>query len=368
MRNQTIVILSNVTTGLVNFRNELLKILGESYRVIVLAEDTGRSDEIPLLGCEFENIKLDRHGTDPFAEIKLIKDYKERILRYRPFIVLSYTIKPNIYGGIACSRLKIPYIPNITGLGDAIENPGLVSFVAKILYRVALKKAYIVFFQNNANCQYFKLKNIYKGKSKVLPGSGVNLERHCLESYPKTEKDSPLILSVIGRITRDKGIDEILEASKAFSVKDISIQLIGKCEGNYRDKIQEYCSDRVIKYVGLQNDIHHWIKNSHAILHASYHEGMSNVLQEAAACGRPVIATDVPGCADVFEDGVSGISFRPKDVNSLITAIKKFIDLPYEQKVEMGLAGRRKMEASFDRRIVVDSYLTEIRKVEGEKR
>lgn len=360
MDKKTIVVLSNITTGLVNFRNELLSILSKNYRVVVIAENTGRTDELLLLGCEFDEIAIDRHGTNPITELKLINLYWKKLKQYSPFVVLAYTIKSNIYGGLVCGKLGIPFIPNITGLGDAIENKGLLSFIAKMLYKMALKKAVMVFFQNQANCNFFINNSIYKGKYKVLPGSGVNLIKHCYENYPTCSNH--LVLSVVGRVTKDKGIQEILDASKDYDSKDLTIQLIGDCEGEFLDKINSVSQNGVVKYYGRQENVHEWLRDSHAVLHASYHEGMSNVLLEAAACGRPIIATMVPGCRETFDDGISGIGFAPHNSKSLSEAIKKFRELPYEKKKVMGLAGRKKMEKEFDRQIVVNAYFEEINK------
>ena len=365
MDEKTIVVLSNVTTGLVNFRNELLALLCNEYRVVVLAENTGRLDELKSLGCEFCEIKIDRHGTNPINEIQLIKRFKKAIRQYNPFVVLTYTIKPNIYGGLACSQLKIPYISNVTGLGDAIENGGILSSIAKVLYKVGLKNADYVFFQNRKNCSFFIEEKIYKGKYEILPGSGVNLVKNRFENYPSLEQGGDVVLSVIGRVTKDKGIDEILEASRAFENDRIKIQLIGECEGNYLAQLNEIEQYGVIKYYGRQENVHEWIKRSHAVLHASYHEGMSNVLLEAAACGRPIIATNIPGCAETFEEGVTGFGFAPKNTKSLIDAVYRFYGLSNSEKVKMGIAGRKKVEKEFDRNIVINSYITRIKSIQN---
>ena len=196
-----------------------------------------------------------------------------------------------------------------------------------------------------------------------MPGSGVNLEKHCFEPYPEEIEGEPLILSVVGRIVKDKGIDEILQAAQRLKGKNILIQLIGNCEEDYIDRIKKAEQNGVIRFVGRQQNVHEWMKNSHAILHASYHEGMSNVLLEAAACGRPVIATNVSGCADTFDEGISGIGFEARNTDALVAAVERFLTLSHEQKEAMGLAGRRKMEASFDRNIVIEKYLRAIKAV-----
>ena len=355
--------MSNVTTGLIRFRGELLENLNSSYDVTVIAAGNGEEDFFSRIGCTFINTAFDTHGTNPINELKLYKRYVQLIRQINPDIVLTYTIKPNIYGGLACKRLKIPYIVNITGLGDAVENKGLLSFITCALYKAGLEKASMVFFQNRSNSEFFIRKRLFNGSYDVLPGSGVNLKKHEYEPYPDEKPGEPLVLSVVGRITRDKGIKEVLGAAEMLKGKNLIIQLVGSCDGDYSEQIMEAEQNGVIRFVGRQQNVHEWMKNSHAILHASYHEGMSNVLLEAAACGRPVIATNVSGCADTFDEGISGIGFEARNTDALVAAVERFLTLSHEQKEAMGLAGRRKMEASFDRNIVIEKYLRAIKAV-----
>ncbi|MBR5949775.1 MAG: glycosyltransferase family 4 protein [Clostridia bacterium] len=361
-----ILIISNSTAGLVNFRSELIGRLCKEYEVIVLAPYLNWIAPLEALGCKVINFKFDGHGTNPIKELSLIKRFKQQIKSIDPMIVLTYTIKPNVYAGAACASLNIPYIANVTGLGDAIENPGVVSAVAKTLYKRGLRKATKVFFQNKTNCETFLAKGLYSGEYDVIPGSGVNLGKHVCEPYPAS--DDPLVFSVIGRVTKDKGIDEVLAAADRLSDKNIIIRLIGNCMPEYIEKLKEAEKKGVIKFEGRQENIHDWYRETHAVLHASYHEGMSNVLLEAASCGRPVLASNIPGCVEAFDEGVSGFGFKPMDVDSLVDAALRFIALPHEKKAEMGLNGRKKVEAEFDRNIVVDRYMSVIKKIEGESK
>ena len=361
-----IMILSNVSLGLANFRRELLEELTLVYEVIVVASDNGGRKAIEEIGCQYIEYGIERHGLNPLKELMIINGYKKLIKEIKPFVILSYTIKPNIYGGIACCSLNIPYIANVTGLGVAIENPGILAYVSRKLYKIGLKKAHMVFFQNKSNQKLFLDNDIYNGPNMLLPGSGVNLSTHCYESYPQQEKDSPIVFCVVGRITKDKGINEIIEASKSFTKEVVNIQLIGNCEENYLPKIQEAEKAGVITYHGRQKNVHEWLKKANAILHASYHEGMSNVLLEAAACGRPILATKIPGCMETFEDGVTGIGFMPKSADEIVKAIKKFMDLSYTEMQEMGINGRKRVEKYFDRQIVINKYIEQIESIRSE--
>jgi glycosyltransferase involved in cell wall biosynthesis len=291
----------------------------------------------------------------------LLFNYIKIIKRIKPDIVLTYTIKPNVYGGIACAVTKTPYISNITGLGTSIESQGLIQKVTLMLYRFGLRKASSVFFQNETNRKFFIEHEIVNGVSKLIPGSGVNLNKHRYEEYPSSDTVRFLF---IGRIMKAKGIDELLEAAQHVKGEypNVQFELIGVCEEDYSEKLEELENHKIIKYHGQQADVHSFIKNSHATILPSYHEGLANVLLESASTGRPVLASKVPGCIETFEDGLTGFGFEVRSVENLIIAIHKFINLSHEQRRAMGIAGRGKIENEFDRNIVINAYLQEINK------
>jgi galacturonosyltransferase len=168
---------------------------------------------------------------------------------------------------------------------------------------------------------------------------------------------------------KDKGADELLYAAKAIRKEYpyVVFRLIGGFDGAYEAKVQHAVEAGEIEYLGHQSDVHACLKEAHAIVHASYHEGMSNVLLEAAACARPIIATDVPGCRETYENGISGIACKACDGEDLARAIREFIVLPYEQKILMGQAGRQKAEQEFDRTIVIKQYLKEVAQIESRR-
>ena len=208
MRNR-ILIISNVTAGLASFRSELIEALSEEYDVFILASDNGRKEKLVAAGAKVIPMKLDRHGINPFKEVRLAAFYKKRMKEISPKIVLTYTIKPNIYGGIAAASYGIPYVANITGLGPAIENGGPLQKITIMLYRFGLRKAQKVFFQNTANRDFMVQHRIVK-QYDLLPGSGVNLKKYTVQPYPHGETVDFVFIS---RIIREKGIDQYLEAA-----------------------------------------------------------------------------------------------------------------------------------------------------------
>lgn len=355
-----ILILANNDTGLYKFRKELIIKLLERHDVHVSVPFGDYNNEIAALGCKIHELIMDRHSVNLLKEIKLLKEYSKLCSTIKPDIVLTYTVKPNIYGGIICRLKKIPYIANITGLGGAVMHGGLLQSIIVFLYRVSLGKAKKVFFQNAENKKFFEKHKIIRNRCRILPGSGVNLQEHCYEEYPD-DKEKIIILT-IGRIMKDKGTDEILEAAEIIK-KDypkVVFRFVGGYDGDYQEKIQEAVKNNIIEYIGKQSDVHAVIKNSHATLHASYHEGMANVLLESAACGRPVMATNVPGCKETFDDGISGIVFEAKDAYAIVQAIRKLLEMSNESREEMGKQGRKKVENEFDRNIVINEYIKAI--------
>lgn len=357
------LILTNHQLGLYKFRREFLeKLVEDKYEVTVSVPDGEFTRELEELGIRvILDRYMDRRGTNPISDLKLLRYYTGLIKKISPDVVLTYTIKSNVYGGYVCGRLKVPYIANVTGLGTSIENGGLIRTLTLSMYKNGLKKAQKVFFQNRNNMNYMLDRRVIsESKCDLLPGSGVNTESFGYLPYP--ENDKKVVFTTIGRIMRDKGIDELLSAASEIkkNYPEVVFRLIGDYDENCEKTVEQMVQRGVIEHIPFQKDIRPFISESHAIIHASYHEGMSNVLLEAASSGRPVIATNVPGCIETFEPGVTGISFEPKSAKSLVTAIEQFLSLTHDQKKQMGKSGREKMVREFDRNIVIEKYMDQI--------
>jgi glycosyltransferase involved in cell wall biosynthesis len=356
-----ILILANFGMGLYNFRKELLEaLIKKSNEVYISLPNDEFVPKLTSLGCKYIETPLDRRGTNPVKDFHLMLQYIHILKQIKPDVVLTYTIKPNVYGGLACRITNTPYLTNITGLGTSIENEGLIQKITLMLYKTGLKKASCLFFQNETNRKFFIDKKIVKSKTRLVPGSGVNVNQHMIEEYPQDEDSIRFLF--IGRIMKAKGIEELLRAVKIVKEKysNTSFELVGHCEENYLQQLTELEEQGFLNYHGQQSDIHSFIKNSHATLLPSHHEGTANVLLESASTGRPVLASRVPGCQETFDENVSGLGFEVRNVDSLVEAIIKFINLPYELKKAMGIAGRKKMEREYDRNLVIKAYLEEI--------
>lgn len=366
MNRKKVLFLVNDLEFLYTQRLEIVeRLLQEGSEVLLSAPLKDRVSLFTDLGCTFHRTEFSKRGLNPFGDLVLLCKYLRLLRRTKPDIVLTYTIKSNIYGGIACRLAKVPHLSNMTGLGDGLMHENFVQKVVLVLLRTAFKRTKAVFLQNQTNYQYFIDHKIStKEQSVLIPGSGVNLTRHPVEPFPND--DGTVRLLFIGRILRDKGISEMLEAAQRVHAKHLSFNcdIAGfYVDERYKSMLDEYSQSGAGTYLGFQKEIHFLIKKYHAVVLPSYHEGMANVLLEAAACARPVLASDIPGCRETFDDGISGIGFHPRSVDSLEQAIETFIALSHKEKIAMGLAGRRKVEQEFSRQIIVDAYMHEINKV-----
>ena len=345
-----VLFLVNHDVVIYNFRLELVeRLLKDGHQVVISSPYGERIEDLKSLGCEYRPIEISRHGMNPFKELKLLKSYKKLIKEVQPDIVFTYTIKPNIYGAMACKKYNVPCVANITGLGTAVENGGISQKITVALYKIAFKRIQKVFFQNKENMQFFIDKKIAIGKHDLLPGSGVNLEKFVPLEYP-TERE-PLRLVFIGRIMKDKGVYELAQVSR--ELPNIKLTIVGDV---YEGSENPFLEIENVECVGRQQDVIPFIKDAHAVILPSYHEGMANVLLEGSACARPVLASNVHGCYETFDEGVTGFGFKVKDTLSLKEAILKLADLTIEERKEMGKKAREKMEKEFDRSIVVEKY------------
>lgn len=356
-----VLILANHESTIYNFRMELLnRLIEEGHEVHISIPEGEHVAEMQQLGCIIHDISIERHGMNPIKEIKLIGIYKKLFDEIKPDIVFSYTIKPNIYGSIAANSRKVRIVANVTGLGTAVENPGTKQKVLIALYKYAFKNTGKVFFQNEDNCKFFEKHGIKVKNQELLPGSGVNLNKFQLKEYPS---DEIVRFSYNSRLMREKGIEEYLDAASKIKKKypNTEFHICGFCEAEYDGAVQRYIEDGTVIYHGMISNMNEYLKDIHCVVHPSFYpEGLSNVLLESLAVGRPIITTDRAGCKEVVEDGINGYMIPQKDAKALYDAIDKFINLSFEEKKKMGLNGRAFVEKRYDRQIVINKYLKEI--------
>lgn len=349
-----ILLLANNDDGLYLFRRELIAQLLENHEVVISLPDGERISPLVEMGCHFINTPVDRRGINPIKDLTLLRHYWKLIKQERPDLVITYTIKPNIYGGIACRRLKIPCAVNITGLGTAFQKKGMLRTLVTSLYKLALKKARVVFFENAGNIQTLLESGVVKKEQCcLLAGAGVNVEHYAYAPYPEAEVPTKFLF--VGRVMREKGIDELFCAMQRLHRDGFrcTLDVLGSYEENYEDKIDAYTKEGWLHYHGHQKDVRPFIKNAHCFVLPSYHEGMANTNLECAAMGRPVITSNIHGCKEAVIENVSGLLCEPQNADSLYDTMVRFLKLSKEERAAMGLAGRAHMDDIFDKRKVV---------------
>lgn len=357
-----ILFLVNHDVVVYNFRLEIVeRLLADGHEVYVSSPFGERINELIRLGVKYYEIKFDRHSFNPIKELKLLCEYKRQIKLIKPDIIFGFTIKPNIYGAIAAQNNHIPFVANITGLGTALEYSSFKQNILIHLYRYAFKNVQKVFFQNEENQQFFIKNKIISNNYDLLPGSGVNLKRYPYREYPE---DGIIKFAFISRIMKEKGIDQYLDAAAEIKKRheNVEFHVCGFCEPEYDGRLQEEDKKGIVQYHGMIRDVTGFMGNMHCIVHPTYYpEGISNVLLEACATGRPIITTDRAGCREVVDNGVNGYKIPCQNTEELIKAIENFIRRSWEERKIMGIEARRKVEREFDRKIVVEKYVEEVK-------
>lgn len=358
-----VLFFSPILSNLTNFRKELiLRLLNDGYKVTLACDYVEEYDEFSRAGVTYIKVPIDRRGTNPIKEFKLLCTYYKIIKKQHPDVVLTYTTKSSVYGGMACRVLKTPYIINNSGLFDPARIGKLFGAFLDMLHRLAYSKTSCLMYQNKNEMEVLNKVLNNKVPYRLIPGSGVNLERFSPLSYPE-EGITRFIM--ICRIQKEKGIEEYLEAAIVLKNKynNIEFHVLGSFDENYRERVLYLDTLGVIVYHEPVTDVRPFLLKSHCVVNPSYHEGMSNVLLEASASARPCITSDCPGCNDIVDDGVNGYLAKVKNARDLMAKMDLFFNLSYEEKKTMGLKGRKKVEVEFDRNIVIEAYLEEINKI-----
>ncbi|MGZ8312016.1 MAG: glycosyltransferase family 4 protein [Allosphingosinicella sp.] len=361
----TLVISINAAWNIVNFRKGLIRGLqAAGYEVVALAPPDGYETRLAELGVRFVPLEMDGQGTSPLNDLRLLGRYVQALRRIRPQAFLGYTAKPNIFGSIAAHLLGIPVINNVAGLGTAFIRRGPLTRLVSGLYRFALRRSRIVFFQNGDDQAAFIAQGLTRPEqARLLPGSGIDLVH--FQPAPATAR-SPggATFLLVARLLWDKGVGEYVEAARTVRARhpNARFQLLGFLDvanrtAVPREEVDRWVAEGVVEYLGVSDDVRPFLAAADCVVLPSYREGMPRSLLEAAAMGKPLIATDVPGCRQIAREGQNGLLCQVRDAPGLARRIEEFLELPPERIRELGAASRALVEREYGEEIVVGRYL-----------
>jgi glycosyltransferase involved in cell wall biosynthesis len=364
MTARTIVISINSSWNVLNFRLGLVRALvADGHRVVVVAPRDESSPRLEALGVEYREIAMDKKGLSPAADLRLLARYRRILQDVGADLFLGYTPKPNVWGSLAARSLGIPVINNISGLGTAFIRGGWLSALVSRLYRLALRRSATVFFQNPEDRDLFVRKRLVRAeRARLLPGSGIDLER--FRPPPAGDRlGGAFRFLLVGRVIRDKGVLEYVEAARRLRRRwpEVRFQLLGFLDAENRTAIPAatvrlWVDEGVIDYVGAADDVRAHVAGADCVVLPSYREGLPRTLLEAAAMGRPLIATDVPGCRQLVRDGVNGLLCAVRDAASLAQAMERMLEASPAQRAAWGAEARAIAEREYSEELVIARY------------
>ena len=361
-----IAIVLNTSWNIYNFRMGLIKaLMDHGHKIIAIAPEDKYSAKLIEAGCEFHKVKMDSRGANPIKDFALVLELWWIYRKIQPDVILQYTIKPNIYGTMAATLLRIPVVNNVCGLGTVFLNDNLVSKIAGFMYKVAFRFPKKVFFQNQDDRDLFKEKKLVKpGISEVIPGSGIDTSFFEPAPFKRNRKFTFLLIS---RLIHDKGIVEYIDAIKKMKAEgmDARFQLLGAKDPDHKRGIElaiidDWIDSNTVEYLGSTEDVRPFINNADCIVLPSYREGTPRTLLEAASSAKPIVATNVPGCKNVVVDGYNGLLCKLKDPHDLAKKMTSMMQLDDETIKKLGANGRSKIISEFGEKKVIDKYLTSI--------
>jgi len=365
MQPRSIVISINASWNIVNFRLGLIRALqADGHRVIALAPDDAYSRRFAELGIEYLPIQMDKKGLSPLADLRLLRSYRRILRELGADLFLGYTAKPNIYGSLAAQSLGMRVINNVSGLGTAFIRGGWLLRIVSALYRRAFRRSARVFFQNPEDRDLFVAKRLVRpGQTVLLPGSGIDLARFSPASAAGRSDGDPFRFLLVGRVIRDKGVIEYVEAARRLRPRwpDVKFQLLGFVDAENRtaiskDIVDGWVAEGLIDYLGAADDVRPFLAAADCVVLPSYREGLPRTLLEAAAMARPLIATDVPGCRHLVRDGVNGLLCEVRDAGALCAAMERMLEAAPEQRAAWGAEARAIAEREFSEEVVIARY------------
>jgi glycosyltransferase involved in cell wall biosynthesis len=362
-----LVLTANQAWNLHNFRSGLIRrLLANGHEVIAVSPADGSCEKLRALGCRTVDVPISAKGTNPIEDawlvVRLARIYRE----LSPDIVLHYTIKPNIYGSLAAAICGVPSIAVVTGLGFAFLSSGAVARTARALYRFALRFPREVWFLNGEDEREFVERGLVRAsQSRNIPGEGIDTAHFA--PLPERPPSAEVRFLMVARLLADKGVREFVQAARAIRAEHPTarFQLLGDAGVENPSAIGEaevHSWERAgaIEYLGSVADVRPHVAAADCVVLPSYREGISRVLLEAASMARAIIASDVPGCRETVDDGVTGFVCKVRDADDLAGKMKRMLLLTPQERAAMGAAGRRKIVREFDERIVIEKYLRTI--------
>ncbi|USP42451.1 glycosyltransferase family 4 protein [Acinetobacter sp. XS-4] len=374
------LMISSFLPSVLNFRGKLLEAIHhQGYEIHIIAPDLElfqpELDKLKSLGYSVYSVEMQRTGTNPIADIKTLFEIYKIIKKIQPDYVLSYTIKPVIYGTLATYLAKVPNrFSLITGLGYAFQNVDGTSKrstfqkIVHWLYKQALIRSSKVFFQNPDDLALFQQLNLLSNKvpAVVVNGSGVNVTDFEVVGLPRTlNGDVKVSFLLIARLLEDKGIREYVEAAKLIKKEypQIEFNLVGWIDENptaiKQQELDSWIDEKIIKYWGKLSDVRPAIAETSIYVLPSYREGTPRTVLEAMSMGRAIITTDAPGCRETVEHDGNGYLVEVKSVTSLEMAMKKFIQNPELAEI-MGTRSREIALYKYDVHQVNHHMMTEM--------
>lgn len=371
-----IAVVANTAWYLVNFRLNLMRLLqAHGHEVVAIAPpDEVQSVRLRSAGVMFVPVPISGAGTHPWRELQSVLGLRRVFKTHGVQAVLSYTPKGNLYAALAALSLRLPFVPNVSGLGRAFIRTSWVTVVVKLLYKLTLGRAHKVFFQNLDDMATFVDAGLApQVRCQRLPGSGVDLSRFALQPMPDHAPDAPVFL-LVARLMWDKGVGEFAEAAKLVRQRypRAQFQLLGFLDVDNpsavpRAQVAAWEAEGLLTYLGSTDDVRPFLAAADCVVLPSYREGVPRTLLEAAATGRPVITTDAPGCRDTVIDGQTGWMCRVADATDLASRMLLFLEMPMAQRARMGELGRQRVEAEFDERLVLQAYVKVVQTMNHEE-
>lgn len=366
-RPRTVVFCCNTSFAISNFRAGAIRaLIASGHEVVVVAPRDDYVDTLESMGARFEHWELAGRSTNVLSELRSMARLVGIYRRLKADIAFHFTIKSVLYGAIAGRITRTPFVSVITGLGYVFLNTTPLSAVAKCLYRITLRWSQRLWFLNGDDHRVFVEQGLMPATARVdlLPGEGIDLTHFAPTPLPTRQRDKDIVFLMVARLLTDKGIYELIEAARLIRARHpgIQVRLLGPVDtGNptaiAQAQIDAWCAEGVIDYLGTRKDVRPCIADADAVLLPSYREGLPRSLLEAAAMGRPIIATDVPGCRDVVIDGESGFLCRVRDATDLAARMETFLSLTPAQRNAMGQRGRQLVEQRYDERHVIAKYV-----------